>query len=74
MKLDKFKVGERCRVTEVGGEGELRIRLLDMGIIPGTEIEIVKYAPMGDPVQLSLRGYELTLRRSDISIIEADKI
>ena len=74
MTLNKLKAGEKCRVTAVGGEGELRIRLLDMGIIPGTEIEIVKYAPMGDPVQLRLRGYELTLRTSDASLIEVEKL
>lgn len=73
MKLADLSVGEKCRVITVGGEGELRIRLLDMGIIPGTEVEIVKFAPMGDPMQIRLRGYELTLRRADTSDIEVEK-
>ena len=74
MKLSELKIGDKCRVVSVGGEGELRIRLLDMGIIPGTQIEIVKFAPMGDPVQIRLRGYELTLRTADTSDIEVEKI
>lgn len=74
MKLSEMKPGEKCKVTAVGGEGELRIRLLDMGIIPGTVVEIVKYAPMGDPVQIRLRGYELTLRLCDTAKIEGEKL
>ena len=74
MKLGELKVGEKCTVTAVGGEGELRIRLLDMGIIPGTTVQIMKYAPMGDPVEIRLRGYELTLRIADASIVEVEKI
>ena len=74
MKLADLKVGEKCRVVTVGGEGELRIRLLDMGIIPGTVIEIMKFAPMGDPVEIRLRGYELTLRTADTSDIDVEKI
>ena len=74
MKLSELKIGDKCRDVSVGGEGELRIRLLDMGIIPGTQIEIVKFAPMGDPVQIRLRGYELTLRTADTSDIEVEKI
>ena len=74
MELDKLKAGEKGRVTAVGGEGELRIRLLDMGIIPGTDVEIVKFAPMGDPVEIRLRGYELTLRKADTANIEIEKL
>lgn len=74
MRLDKLKVGQKGTVTVVGGEGELRIRLLDMGIIPGTVVEVVKFAPMGDPVQIRLRGYELTLRIADLADIEVEKI
>ncbi len=73
MKLGELKAGEKCTVISVGGEGELRIRLLDMGIIPGTKVQIVKYAPMGDPVEIRLRGYELTLRTADASIVEVEK-
>lgn len=72
MNLGELNVGDKCIVKSVGGEGELRIRLLDMGIIPDTEIEIVKFAPMGDPVQIRLRGYELTLRKADTADIEVE--
>lgn len=74
MRLDRLKAGDRCVVKSVGGQGEIRIRLLDMGIIPGTNIEIVKFAPMGDPVQIRLRGYELTLRNSECADIEVELI
>ena len=69
MTLDKLKPGKSGLVTQVGGEGPLRLRLLDMGIIPGTRVTVVKIAPMGDPIQLSLRGYELTLRLEDAARI-----
>lgn len=74
MKFSELKIGEKGKVTAVGGEGELRIRLLDMGIIPGTVLEAVKYAPMGDPVQIRLRGYELTLRVADTDMIEVERV
>lgn len=70
MTLDKLKPGRGGTVTVVGGEGPLRLRLLDMGIIPGTYISVRKIAPMGDPIQIRLRGYELTLRLEDAARIE----
>ncbi|MBQ9910966.1 MAG: ferrous iron transport protein B [Lachnospiraceae bacterium] len=72
MNLKGLKAGTRCRVIKVGGEGELRQHLLDMGIIPDVEIAVVKYAPMGDPVELRLHDYELTLRLSDAEKIEVE--
>ena len=75
MTLDMLKVGKTARVTKVDGAGELRLRLLDMGLIPGTEIKVIKIAPMGDPIELRLRGYELTLRLDDarnITVQEAE--
>ena len=69
MTLKNLAVGRSAVITEVGGEGALRQHFLDMGVIPGTEITLVKYAPMGDPMELLVRGYKLTLRLSD-----ADKI
>lgn len=57
-------------ITKVGGEGALRCRLLDMGIIPKTQVKIQKVAPMGDPIEIRLRGYELTIRREDAEKIE----
>ena len=65
MTLKDLKPGKSAVVTEVGGEGALRQHFLDMGIIPGVEITVVKYAPMGDPVELMIHGYELTLRLDD---------
>lgn len=65
MTIEDLHIGQTGRITEVGGEGALRQHFLDMGVIPGVEVTLVKYAPMGDPVQVQLRGYELTLRLAD---------
>ena len=62
MTLDKLKPHESAKITAVGGSGALRHHLLDMGLTPQTEVTLQKVAPMGDPVQFELRGYELTLR------------
>ena len=70
MTLDKLQVGVRGRITAVGGEGILRCRLLDMGLIPKTRVAVQKVAPLGDPIQLSIRGYELTIRKEDAAQIE----
>lgn len=73
MTLDKLKTGQSAVITAVGGEGSLRCRLLDMGLIPKTKVTLQKTAPMGDPIEIHIRGYELTLRLDDaknISISE----
>ena len=72
MTLDKLPVGHTATITAVGGEGPLRCRLLDMGLIPGTAVTVRKVAPMGDPMELRLRGYELTIRLADAKKIETD--
>ena len=72
MKLHELKIGQSGKITKVGGEGELRCRLLDMGLIPGTAVKMVKIAPMGDPMEIRLRGYELTLRKEDAAKIETE--
>ena len=74
MTLKELKIGRSARVLAVGGEGALRQHFLDMGIIPGTEVTVVKYAPMGDPLQLRLHGYELTLRLDDAAQIEVEEV
>ena len=74
MTLKEIKEGQAARVLSVGGSGALRQHFLDMGIIPGTDIRIVKYAPMGDPVEICLHGYELTLRLDDADKIEVRPI
>ena len=70
MTLDELSVGHSGVITGVGGEGILRCRLLDMGLIPHTRVSVSKIAPMGDPMEIRLRGYELTLRLEDAAKIE----
>ncbi|MBQ3481585.1 MAG: ferrous iron transport protein B [Oscillospiraceae bacterium] len=74
MTLKEIKEGCSARVLTVGGSGALRQHFLDMGIIPGTDIRVVKYAPMGDPVEVCLHGYELTLRLDDADKIEVEEV
>ncbi len=70
MTLNELSIGQTAVVTKLGGDGALRQHFLDMGIIPGTEVTVEKYAPMGDPMELMLHGYELTIRLSDAKNIE----
>ena len=70
MTLDQLKVGNSANIVTVGGEGALRRRLLDMGLTPRTRVMVRKVAPMGDPIELNLRGYELTIRLEDARKIE----
>ena len=70
MTLKELELGSTAQVTAVGGEGALRQHFLDMGVIPGAEVTLVKYAPMGDPMELRVHGYELTLRLADAEKIE----
>ncbi len=71
MKLSELKIGQTATITSVGGEGALRQHFLDMGVIPGAEVTLNKYAPLGDPMQLTVQGYALTLRKDDAKKIEA---
>ena len=70
MTLDLLPIKTKAVITKVGGEGELRCRLLDMGLIPKTVVEIRKVAPMGDPIELEIGGYTLTIRKEDAAKIE----
>ena len=70
MTLDKLEIGKSGIILTVGGEGLLRCRLLDMGLIPKTKVTVQRIAPMGDPMEIRLRGYELTLRLEDAAKIE----
>ena len=70
MTLKELAIGESAVIVSVGGEGALRQHFLDMGVIPGAEVTLVKYAPMGDPMELRIHGYELTLRLADAQRIE----
>lgn len=68
--LDQFVPGDQGEVVKVGGQGAIRRRLLDMGITPGTRILLIKTAPMGDPFEITLRGFNLSIRKEDARYIE----
>ena len=70
MTLNDLPIGKTATVTTVGGEGALRQHFLDMGLIPNATVTMVKRAPMGDPIEIRLRGYELTIRKDDAAMIE----
>lgn len=70
MKLSELQIGNTATICAVGGSGALRQHFLDMGLIQGTEVTVVKYAPMGDPIELRIHGYELTIRLADAENIE----
>ena len=72
MTLNELKIGAAAVLTAVGGDGALRCRLLDMGIIPKTRVTLQKVAPMGDPIEIRVRGYELTLRVEEAEKIEVE--
>ena len=72
MTLDKLPLGQEAVITAVGGEGALRCRLLDMGLIPKTKVRSEKIAPLGDPLELRVRGYSLSLRKEDAGKIEVE--
>ena len=74
MTLKELEIGKSAVVTQVGGEGALRQHFLDMGMIPGAEVTVVKFAPMGDPMELQIHGYELTLRLAEAEQIEINPI
>lgn len=72
MTLNQLKVGNSAVITTVGGDGALRCRLLDMGLIPHTRVTLQKVAPIGDPIEIRVRGYELTLRIEEAQKIEVE--
>ena len=74
MTLDELKIGSSAVITAVGGDGTLRCRLLDMGLIPHTRVTLQKVAPMGDPIEIRVRGYELTLRVEEAKKIEVEGV
>ncbi len=74
MTLKEIEIGKTARVLSVGGSGSLRQHFLDMGLIQGAEVTVIKYAPMGDPIELKIHGYELTLRLEDAEKIQVEEI
>lgn len=71
-KLTDFKYGETGHVVKVYGEGRVRRRLFDMGVTPGADITLNKKAPLGDPIEITIRGYELTLRKIEADLVEME--
>ena len=72
--LRETKIGETVKVVKLHGEGAVKRRIMDMGITKGTEIYVRKVAPLGDPVELTVRGYELSLRKEDAEMIEVEAV
>ena len=70
--LSEFTVGESGKIVAVTGEGRIRRRLFDMGVTPGAELTMRKKAPLGDPIEVTIRGYELTLRKSEAEFVEVE--
>ena len=68
-RLSEFAIGETGVIRLVGGDGKIRRRLFDMGVTPGAEVYLRKRAPLGDPIEITLRGYELTLRKSEADVV-----
>ncbi len=71
-RLSEFSIGETGVIRLVGGDGKIRRRLFDMGVTPGAEVYLRKRAPLGDPIEVTVRGYELSLRKADAAMIEVD--
>ena len=70
--LKEVKIGETVKVQKLGGAGALKRRIMDMGITKGVEIYVRKVAPLGDPIEITVRGYELSLRKEDAELIEVE--
>jgi len=74
MRLSDLKAGEIGRITSVSADSRLRVRLLEMGLVPGTRVAVRKVAPLGDPMDLWLRGYALTIRRDDATCVKVESL
>lgn len=70
--LKEAKIGQTVRVTKIGGQGAVKRRIMDMGITKGVEVYVRKVAPLGDPIEVTVRGYELSLRKADAENIEVE--
>ena len=70
--LKEVNIGETVKVAKITGEGPIKRRIMDMGITKGTDIYVRKVAPLGDPIEVTIRGYELSLRKADIDIIQVE--
>ena len=73
MTLRDLKPGDAAKVVKINGEGAIKRRIMDMGLIKGTNFVVKKVAPLGDPVEITVRGYELSIRKFDAEIVEVEK-
>ena len=71
-KLSEFAIGESGVILKIGGEGRIRRRLFDMGVTPGAEVYLRKKAPLGDPLEVTIRGHELTLRKTEADLVDME--
>jgi ferrous iron transport protein A len=74
MKLNQLAAGEKARVISILGEEEIAERIMEMGLIEGTDIRVVRFAPLGDPIEIEARGYHLTLRKQEAALVEIERI
>ncbi len=72
MTLEEVKIGQTVRIARLRGEGAVKRRIMDMGLTKGTEVAVRKIAPLGDPIELTVRGYELSVRKDDAAAIEVE--
>lgn len=72
MTLREVKVGDTVKIVRIGGNGHVKRRVMDMGLTKGTEVAVRKIAPLGDPIELTVRGYELSIRKDEASVIEVE--
>ena len=72
MTLEEVEIGQTVRIARLRGEGAVKRRIMDMGLTKGTEVTVRKIAPLGDPIELTVRGYELSVRKDDAAAIEVE--
>ena len=72
--LNEMAPGKKGRILKVGGQGVMKKRIVDMGMVPGAEVEVERYAPLGDPIEIKIKGYHLSLRKEDASMIMIELI
>ncbi len=73
MTLGELRPGEKAKVVSIGTTGAMRQRILDMGVTPNVQVQLIKIAPLGDPVEITVRGYQLSLRKSEAALIQVQK-
>lgn len=73
MTLGELRPGEKAKVVSIGTTGAMRQRILDMGVTPNVQVQLIKIAPLGDPVEITVRGYQLSLRKSEAALIQVEK-